>query len=111
MIAGTDWDEAGRCVGLYKDGQVNRVLLKQEGPGVEETAWGWNTGNHAVAVEGTNIFVANTGKRLLRFAWRPGKLDSARFAEDAGLPDVAVGMNARKARLVIAYTNRVEIRR
>jgi hypothetical protein len=38
VIAGTDWDEAGRCVGLYKDGRPNRVLLKQEG--AKETAWG-----------------------------------------------------------------------
>jgi hypothetical protein len=31
MIVGIDWDEAGRCVCLYKDGRVNRVLLKAEG--------------------------------------------------------------------------------
>jgi hypothetical protein len=31
VTAGTDWDEAGQCVGLYKDGKVNRVLLKKEG--------------------------------------------------------------------------------
>jgi hypothetical protein len=28
VVAGVSWDEAGRCVGLYKDGHVNRVLLK-----------------------------------------------------------------------------------
>lgn len=111
VIAGTDWDEAGRCVGLYRDGQVNRVLLKHEGPGVKETAWGWNTGNEALAVDGTNIFIANKGGSLLRFTWTPGELDSPKFAEDVALPDKAVGLNARAGKLAVAYSNRVEVLR
>lgn len=108
VIAGTDWDEAGRCVGLYKDGRPNRILLKQEG--AKETAWGWNTGNHAIAVEGNNIYVANTGKRLLRFTWTPGDLDSAKVAEDRELPDKAEGLNARGGKLTVVYKDRVEVR-
>ncbi len=38
MIVGIDWDEAGRCVGLYKDGRVNRVLLKAEGGKLPDSA-------------------------------------------------------------------------
>ena len=110
VIAGTDWDEAGRCVGLYKDGAVNRVLLKQEGQEVKETAWGWNTGTHAIATDETNIFVANTGKRLLRFTWTPGDLDSAKVAEEFALPDKVEGLSARHGKLALAYTNRVELR-
>lgn len=110
VIAGTDWDEAGRCVGLYKDGKVNRVLLKQEGPGRKETAWGWNTGTHAIAVDGTNIFVANTGKHLLRFGWIAGDINTARAVDDYVLPDKAVGLSAKSGKLAIAYTNRVELR-
>ncbi len=109
VIAGTDWDEAGRCVGLYKDGQVNRGLVKREGG--RETAWGWNTGNRALAVDGTNLFVANTGQRLLRFTWTPGELDSAKFAEEFEMPGQAVGLAARAGTLAVAYTNRVELRR
>ena len=110
VVAGTDWDEAGRCVGLYKDGRVNRVLLKHEGPGVKETAWGWNTGNGAIAVEGADIFIANKGKRLLRFTWKPGDLDSAAFAEEWELPAEAVGLHARGGTLAIAYTDKLELR-
>jgi hypothetical protein len=110
VLAGTDWDEAGRCVGLYKDGKVNRVLLKQDRPGVKETAWGWNTANGAIAVEGVNIHVANKGKRLLRFTWKPGDLDSAAFADEQGLPAEAVGLNARSGRLAVAYADRLELR-
>jgi hypothetical protein len=110
VLAGTDWDEAGRCVGLYKGGKVNRVLLKQEGPGVKETAWGWNTGNGAIAVEGPNIYLANKGKRLLRFTWKPGDLDSAAFAEEKGLTAEAVGLNARDGKLAIAYADKLEVR-
>src|SRR5690349_8528203 len=28
VLAGTDWDEAGRCAGLYKEGKPGRVLLR-----------------------------------------------------------------------------------
>ena len=108
VIAGTGWDEAGRCVGLYKDGKVNRVLLKQEVK--KETAWGWNTGNDAIAVDGANIFVANSGKRLLRFAWSPGELDSAKFVEEFGMPGKARGLAAKDGRLAVAYTNSIELR-
>ena len=109
VIAGTDWDEAGRCVGLYKDGKCNQVLLKNEGG--KETAWGWSTGNHAIAVNGGQIFVANTGKRLLRFTWTPGELDSAKFADEVAMPDAAVALNSRGDLLVVGYAGRIELRR
>ncbi|MDX1953318.1 MAG: hypothetical protein SFY81_14150 [Verrucomicrobiota bacterium] len=108
VLAGTDWDEAGRCVGLYKDGKVNRVLLKQESK--KETAWGWNTGNEAIAVDGTNIYIANKGAHFLRFSWTPGNLDSAKFEEEFEMPKGAVGLAARDGWLAIAYTNRLELR-
>lgn len=107
VLAGTDWDEAGRCVGLYKDGRVNRVLLKQE---VEkETAWGWNTGNEAIAVAGTNIYIANKGGRFLRFTWTPGELDSAKFVEEFAMPGRAVGLAAHDGKRAVAFSNRVEV--
>jgi hypothetical protein len=109
VIAGTDWDEAGRCAGLYKDGKCNRVLLKKERGA--ESAWGWSTGNHAVAVNGGHIFVANTGKRLLRFSWKPGELDSAQFADEVEMPDKAVALNSRGGVLAVGYARRIELRR
>ena len=109
IIAGSEWDEAGRCVGLYKDGRVNRVLVKHEN--AKETAWGWNTGNSALAVDGGNIFVANTGKRLLHFTWTPGDLDSVKFADEHEMPGKALAMSARAGWLALVYTNTVELRK
>ena len=109
VVAGTDWDEAGRCVGLYKDGKCNRVLVKHERG--RETAWGWNTGNHAIAVNADQIFVANTGKRLLRFHWKPGELDSAVFADEVTMSEQAVALNSRGDLIAAGYARRVELRR
>lgn len=111
VFAGTDWDEAGRCLGLYRDGQVNRVLVKQEGPGVRETAWGWNTGTHALAVDGTNVFIGNKGGRFLRFSWTPGDLDSVRFVREFAAGGILTGLAAHGDRLALAYSNRLELRR
>jgi hypothetical protein len=82
VFAGISWDEAGRCAGLYKDGRVDRVLLKEHDGAGQGTAWGWGTANSAVAASGEFLYVANAGKRLLRFRWRPGELDSARFVDE-----------------------------
>ena len=109
VIAGSEWDEAGRCVGLYKYGKVNRVLVKHEDP--KETAWGWNTGNSALAVDGGDIFVANTGKRLLHFTWTPGELDSVKFADEHEMPGKPLAMSARAGRLALVYANKVELRK
>jgi hypothetical protein len=109
VIAGVTWDEAGRCAGLYKDGKPNRALLKAEG--AKETAWGWNTGNNALAFSGNEIFIANGGKRLLRFRWTPGDLDSAKFVGDTEMPGEAMGLNARGDTLAVVYKDAVELRR
>ena len=85
VFAGVSWDEAGRCAGLYKDGRVNRVLLKEHDGKGKETAWGWGTANNAVAVNGEHLYLANTGKKLLRFRWTHGELDSARFVDEVDI--------------------------
>lgn len=110
VIAGVAWDEAGRCVGLYKDGKVNRVLVRSP-EGTRETAWGWNTGNNAIAVDGPTIYIANTGKRLLRFAWTPGNLDSARYVDEVGTDAEAVGLAAGNGSVIVAYKDAVEVRK
>src|SRR6516162_9803454 len=50
VFAGVEWDEAGRCAGLYKDGKVNRKLLQEHYGRGRETAWGFGTANTAVAI-------------------------------------------------------------
>lgn len=109
VLAGCDWDEAGRCAGLHLDGKVNRVLLKQEGG--PETAWGWNTGNRALALDGDEIYIANTGKRLIRFVGSTEDLDSWKPADEAELPDEPVGANAKNGVLAVAYSTSLELRR
>jgi hypothetical protein len=110
VLAGVEWDEAGRCVGLYKDGKPNRVLVKGR-PDGPETAWGWNTGNNALAVWKDQIFDANTGKRLIRFRWTPGDLDSVKYAEEVETKEKAVGLAARGDRLAVVYPGEIELRR
>ncbi|MBP3529712.1 MAG: hypothetical protein J6K25_00820 [Thermoguttaceae bacterium] len=109
VLAGCGWDEAGRCAGLHRDGKVNRVLLKQEG--VKESAWGWNTGNNALAFDGDEIYIANAGKRLIRFVGSTEDLDSWKAADDAELPEEPVGAHAKKGVLAVAYATSLELRR
>ena len=111
VFAGVGWDEAGRCLGLYKDGKANRNLVKAEGGKLPDSAWGWGTGNNALAVLGDTIFVANTGKKLLRFRWTPGDTESVKFVSAADIPAEAVGMTARGERLAIVYKDEIELRR
>lgn len=111
VFAGCEWDEAGRCVGLYKDGRVNRVLLKApEKDKLADSAWGWGTGNNALAVQGEDLYVANKGKKLLRFRWKPGDLDSAHFVDKVDTRAAAVGLTARDKRVVVVYPNELELR-
>lgn len=111
VLAGVGWDEAGRCVGLYKDGRPNRVLLQTKGDGLPDSAWGWGTGNNALAVSGNQIFIANTGKKLLRFRWTPGDLNSAVFVGAKDLKEVPVGLAASSDRLAVVYKNEIELRK
>jgi hypothetical protein len=111
VIAGLEWDEAGRCAGLYKDGHVNRVLLQAKGDSLPDSAWGWGTGNNALAAVGDQILIASTGKKLLRFRWKIGDLNSAAFVEAVDMPDKAVGLAARGELVVAVYSDRVELRK
>jgi hypothetical protein len=110
LIAGIDWDEAGRCVGLYKDGRVNRVLLKAEGGKLPDSAWGWGTGNDgAIAAIGSDLYVGTKGKKLLHFQWQPGQLDSAKFIGATDLNAIPTGLCARGNVLAIATEKRVDL--
>ncbi|MEO8354088.1 MAG: hypothetical protein ABI680_20360 [Chthoniobacteraceae bacterium] len=108
IITGLSWDEAGRCVGLHRDGRVNRVLVKHETK--QETAWGWNTGNEAIAAEGEFIYVGNAGKRLLRFRWKTDDLDSVTFDRETELPSAPVGLAALGGSLAVVYPGKIELR-
>ena len=111
VFCGVEWDEAGRCAGLYKGGKVNRLLLMEHNGKGKESAWGWGTANNAVAIGDKYLYVANKGKKLLRFSWKPGDLNSARFVDEVDTKAEALGMTARGDHIVIIYKDKIETRK
>lgn len=115
VITASEWDEAGRCTGIYKDGDVNSDLLKQPPEG-EEKAWGWGTGSQAVAVEETTIFIANTGNELVRFRWNPKNIHEWSFLGKVEIggseKDNAIAMAARNGLLyLVRKSGEVQVRK
>ena len=108
-VCGVAYDEAGRCIGLYKNGQPNRILLQEHNPH-GETAWGWGTANNGVAADGPYLYLANVGKKLLRFRWTPGDLNSAQFVDEVDLRAAATGLTARGGKLAVCDAAGVELR-
>jgi hypothetical protein len=110
VVTAAAWDEAGRCTGLYKDGHVNRKLLQQYNGKGGHKAWGWGTGGSAVAADGDRLYLLNTEGELLRFAWTPGDLESARYVDQA-VAGKAVGLSARGGKVVVVRdTGEVQVR-
>ncbi|MDX1933768.1 MAG: hypothetical protein SFU56_14315 [Capsulimonadales bacterium] len=111
VFAAIDGDEAGRCLGLYKEGRPGRILVKAKGEGLANSAWGWGTGGHAIAVHGSRVYAATTGKKLLRFTWKPGDTDSVVYDTHVETGVQAVGLAATADRLAVVYPNEIELRR
>ncbi|MDW8104539.1 MAG: hypothetical protein RMK92_05960 [Armatimonadota bacterium] len=116
VITASTWDEAGRCTGIYKGGDVNRDLLKQYQGRGGHTAWGWGTASEAVAVEGNFIFIANTSNELLRFRWNPNHIHEYTYLDQVALggekENTAVGMSARDGLLyILRKSGEVQVRR
>ncbi len=98
VISQAVWDEAGRCIGLYRDGAVNTELVRQfDGKG-GHICWGWGSAGRAVAVDGDALFAINLDGHLMRFSWTPGTLDAVHYTTHAVVGQ-AVGLNARNGRL------------
>jgi sugar lactone lactonase YvrE len=116
VITASAWDEAGRCTGIYKDGDVNKDLLKQYNGQGGHKAWGWGTASEAVAVEGNFIFIANTVNELLRFRWNPNNIHEYAYIDQTSLggdeKDNAIAMAARDGVLVlIRKSGEVQVRK
>ncbi len=94
VLGASYWDEAGRCSGLYRDGQVNIKLLQQYNGKGGHKAWGWGTAGQAVAFAGEQILIVNDEGDLMRFGWKPGDLDSATWTDEVKVGK-AVGITAR----------------
>lgn len=116
VITASLWDEAGRCTGIYKNGDVNRDLLKQYNGAGEHTEWGWGTASEAVAVEGRHIFISNTANELLRFRWNPKNIHEYAYLNQVALggdkKDTAIGMSAGQGLLcIVRKSGEVQVRR
>ncbi len=110
-IAVTYWDEAGRCIGLHYQGEVNEELLQQyDGEGGHE-AWGWGTASVGVTAGDEYIYVVNTEGTLLRFSWDPPDIDSGSYEDQVDDVGEAHDLDTRGDTLAIALTNdQVQIR-
>jgi hypothetical protein len=104
-IAGVGWDEAGRCIGLYREGAVNTRLVAQYDMRGGAKAWGFGSSNQAVAAAGEWIFAGNSEGDLLRFRWTPGQLDSHRWHDqlELGSEWAARSLAARDDRLAALF--------
>lgn len=113
VVTAAGWDEAGRCTGLYKDGDVNTTLLKQYNGAGGHVAWCWGTASLSAAADDNGIYMVNTNKELLKFTWNPSDINSASYATTVSIggdSDV-VGMVARGGKLYFARQNgEVQIR-
>jgi hypothetical protein len=99
VYTASEWDEAGRCSGIYKDGDVNSELLKQyDGKGGHK-AWGWGTAGQSVAIDTTYIYLVNTEGELLRF-----RRDNQKYVDQISVGK-AVGMTASDTTLCIVRDN------
>jgi hypothetical protein len=99
VYTASEWDESGRCSGIYKNGDVNSDLLKQyDGKGGHK-AWGWGTAGQSVAIDGTYIYLVNTEGELLRF-----RRDDRKYVDQITVGK-AVGMTASDTTLCIVRDN------
>lgn len=121
VVVGCDWDEGGRCLGLYKDATPNGACLGKNNRGGGHRNGGWGTSTSAMTVSGNEILCASNDGEFFRFSWTPGDIESARYVDgfkngfgDAVNDKLAVkviGMNARDGRVAILLADgRVQVR-
>jgi len=92
VYTASEWDEAGRCTGIYKNGDIVPGMLKQFNGAGGHKAWGWGTANQAVAIDAERIYLINTEGELLRFK-RAGHeyIDTTPVVEISKVGDKTVG--------------------
>ena len=88
MVTASGWDEAGRCVGVFKDGQPIAYLKQFNGEG-GHNCWGWGTSTEAVAINDNFLYVNNCDGDILLF-----NRSKNYFYESSVNSGVATGMTA-----------------
>jgi len=62
VYAASEWDKAGRCTGVYKNGDIVPGMLKQFTDAGGHKACGWGTANQAIAIDAERIYLINPGQ-------------------------------------------------
>jgi hypothetical protein len=108
VVAGVDWDEAGRCIGLYKDGSTNSRLVAQYDMRGGHGCWGFGSSNHAVAADGEWLYACNLDGHLMRFRWTPGDLESHAWTDqlEFGKEWVACSLSAHGGLVAALFDTR-----
>ena len=66
MVTASEWDEAGRCIGIFKDGQAVALVKEYNGAG-GHNCWGYGTATKSVAIDDNYLYCINCDGDLLRF--------------------------------------------
>ena len=88
VLAAAEWDEAGRCVGLYRDGDVNDNVVKADLDG-----WGWGTANAAIAANTSYFYILTNANNLIRYSWDPANINTwsrAAYVSTSGAKAIAL---------------------
>lgn len=105
VIVGCDWDEGGRCLGLYKDGRPSGAALGKNDRQGGHRNCGWGTSTSAMTVVGNEIRCASNDGEFYRFGWTPGDIESSRF-RDSFVHGFGDTMNDKSATKVIGMNGR-----
>ena len=86
MVTASEWDEAGRCIGIFKNGQPVAMVKEYNGNG-GHNCWGYGTASRAIAIDDKYVYVNNCDGDIMRF----NRLDNYKYIDkfNAG---VAEGM-------------------
>lgn len=90
MVTATIWDEAGRCIAVWKDGEPV-TLLKQPDP--NDDCWGWGTAGVAAAIDDNYVYAVNCKNNLNRW----NRLTNYSYVDKISMgneTDVVVGMTS-----------------
>ena len=123
VVVGCEWDEGGRCLGLYKNGKPNDVCLGKNDRLGGHRNCGWGTSTAEMTVVGNEILCASNDGEFYRFSWTAGEVDSARYRDgfvngfgdainDAKQATKVIGMHGLGDQVaVLLATGQVEIRK
>lgn len=90
MVTASIWDESGRCIAVWKDGEP-ATLLQQPDP--NDDCWGWGTAGVAAAIDDNYVYAVNCKNNLNRWNRQNNYayVDKTSMGDET---DVVVGMTS-----------------